>query len=186
MAMQIQIPSGETYVLRQPRPEDAEMICDAVLESQEELAPWMPWCHANYGIGDTQVWIEECIKERECGEGFPYIIVEAAKSICIGACGLHRIDKQNRSADLGYWVRNSQTGQGIAAAAAKAVAVSAFRDLDFVRLEIVVVVGNEKSEGVAKKIGANYDCLLRNGMMHGDKILDASLYSLIPEDLEHC
>jgi RimJ/RimL family protein N-acetyltransferase len=59
----------------------------------------------------------------------------------------------------------------------------AFEQLGLVRVEIVVAVGNEASQRVAQKVGALREGILRNRIVLGDKIYDAVMYSLIPEDL---
>ena len=85
-------------------------------------------------------------------------------------------------ANLGYWVRTSRIGEGIATAAAKLVARSAFEQFGFQRLEIVVQVNNLPSLKVADKIGAVREGLLRNRLyLHGSP-RDAYMHSLIPVD----
>ncbi|HZM23233.1 MAG TPA: GNAT family protein, partial [Anaerolineales bacterium] len=82
----------------------------------------------------------------------------------------------------GYWVRTSKHGQGIAGRAAKLAVRFGFENLDLIRAEIVVAVGNEASRRVAEKIGAHYEGVLLNRMVVGKSISDAHMYSLLPSD----
>jgi RimJ/RimL family protein N-acetyltransferase len=83
---------------------------------------------------------------------------------------------------LGYWVRSRRRGQGIAARAARLVARFGFERLGLLRAEIVVAVGNTASLRAAEKSGAQREGVLRNRITVRDKIYDAVMYSLIPQD----
>ena len=83
---------------------------------------------------------------------------------------------------MGYWVRTSCHGQGIAGRAAKLVARFAFEHLGLIRVEIVIAVDNQASLRVAEKIGAHDEGILLNRMVVGKSIYDAHMYSLIPSD----
>ena len=80
-------------------------------------------------------------------------------------------------------MRSSHVGRGIASAASLQVAQFAFEQLDLVRLEIVAAVDNQASQRVAEKVQATREGLIRNGLVHGEKTLDAVMFSLIPSDL---
>jgi RimJ/RimL family protein N-acetyltransferase len=84
--------------------------------------------------------------------------------------------------NLGYWVRTSCHGQGIAGRAAKLTARFAFEHLGLIRVEIVIGVGNRASLRVAEKIGAHDEGILLNRMVIGRSVCDAHMYSLIPSD----
>jgi RimJ/RimL family protein N-acetyltransferase len=83
---------------------------------------------------------------------------------------------------VGYWVRTSRHGEGIAGRATKLAARYGFEHAGLIRAEIVMAVGNEKSRRVAEKIGAHYEGILLNRMVVGKSIFDAHMYSLLPSD----
>ena len=96
----------------------------------------------------------------------------------LGGCGLNQIDRINRRANLGYWVRSTATRQGVATGAVRALRDWAFEVTELVRLEIVVAVGNAASHRVAEKVGAVREgTLIRRLMLHG-ALRDASMFSL--------
>jgi RimJ/RimL family protein N-acetyltransferase len=84
--------------------------------------------------------------------------------------------------NLGYWIRSSRHGEGIAGRSAKLAARFAFEKVKLIRTEIVIAVGNEASRRVAEKIGAHYEGILLNRMTVGTQIYDAHMYSLVPAD----
>ena len=59
--------------------------------------------------------------------------------------------------NLGYWVRTSRHGRGIAGRAAKLIAQFAFEKVNLIRAEIVIAVGNSTSKRVAEKVDAHYE-----------------------------
>jgi len=57
-----------------------------------------------------------------------------------------------------------------------------FEQLNLIRAEIVVAVGNTASLRVAEKAGARREGILRNRMVVREMVYDAVIYSLIPQD----
>ena len=84
--------------------------------------------------------------------------------------------------NLGYWVRTSHHGRGIAGRAALLAARYGFEHGGIIRAEVVMAVRNERSRRVAEKIGAHYEGVLLNRMVVGKTVYDANMYSLIPQD----
>ena len=103
----------------------------------------------------------------------------------MGGCGLNNIDNNNRVANLGYWVRSSRTGKGIASSVVGLLARFAFEELKLNRVEIIPAISNKASQRVAIKAGATKEGILRKRIVVGDKIYDGIMFSLIPGDLKH-
>jgi ribosomal-protein-serine acetyltransferase len=161
---------------------DTAALYEAVLESADALKPWMPWCHAEYKTSDAREWIDTQIDAFERGYQYQFAIVSEKQEI-LGVCGLNGIQPENRLANLGYWVRTSACGRGIATKAARLVAQWAFANTDLDRLEIVIAVGNLGSLRVAAKIGAVWEGLLRGRIRLNDQPRDAILFSIMRGDL---
>ncbi|HJR51618.1 MAG TPA: GNAT family protein, partial [Gemmatimonadales bacterium] len=97
----------------------------------------------------------------------------------LGGCGISQISATNRFANLGYWVRASAMGRGVAPAAARLAAEFAFQHTDLVRLEIVCAVGNVRSQRVAEKLGAVREGVLRSRLFLPSGPSDAVMFSLV-------
>lgn len=164
--------------LRYPTLDDAEPLTVAVRESLRELEPWMEWASDAYDVELARRWIGDQLTHRESGTAFEFVIT-SAEGMILGACGINRISPPPlRLANLGYWVRTSASGKGIAPEAARRVAEWAFSNTDLVRLEIVTAVGNERSRRVAEKAGGQFEGVLRARLWtRGPQ--DARMYSLI-------
>jgi RimJ/RimL family protein N-acetyltransferase/N-acetylglutamate synthase-like GNAT family acetyltransferase len=157
--------------------DDASTVLTAVRESIARMHPWMPWCHPDYSLAESQSWLDEQVPAFAAETAFEFAIVSADGGY-LGGCGLNQIDVRNRRANLGYWVRSSAAGRGVATAAARSLHDWAVRHTDLVRLEIVVAVGNLPSRRVAEKLGARREGLLRDRLLLADGYHDALMFSL--------
>jgi ribosomal-protein-serine acetyltransferase len=177
----IELTDGKVMI-RPYRLSDADSHSQAVQESVVELSPWLPFAHKDYSIKESRDWIKKRPGEWKKGIAYEFAIIDAKDGILIGGCGLNGIDRMNQRANLGYWVRTSRMGQGVAPAAALILAKWGFEALKLVRIEIVVAVANERSLRVAAKVGSQREGVLRNRLLIRDKAYDAVMHSLVPQD----
>jgi RimJ/RimL family protein N-acetyltransferase len=111
-----------------------------------------------------------------------YALAITQREEILGACTLSSLHPLYRFCNLGYWVRTSCRGQGIAGRAARLAARFAIEHLGLIRVEIVIALGNQASVRVAEKIGAHDEGTLLNRITVGKSIYDAHMYSLLPSD----
>jgi len=169
--------------IRPAHPEDAGALYEAIRESIAEISRWAPWCGPDYSEADARSFLASRAEAWSKGTEYDFVILDAADGKLLGGCGLNQFNRGHRFADLGYWVRTSRTGRGLATAAVRLLARFGFEELGLCRLEIVASVGNGASQRVAEKAGATREGLARNRHVVRDAIRDAVMYSLIPEDL---
>lgn len=179
MTSAIKLTDGE-IVLRPFRFEDSTQLYQAVHESLQELSPWMSWANQAYSVATAREYITITRARWEERTLFAFAITRGEE--ILGGCTLSSIHAVYQYCNLGYWVRTSQHGQGIAGRAAQLAARFAFEKVGLVRVEIVIAVGNQASIRVAEKIGAHYEGVLLNRMVVGKSVYDAHMYSLIPSD----
>jgi ribosomal-protein-serine acetyltransferase len=181
MKQEVQLKSG--FVLLRPYTlNDADESYSAVRESINELSPWMPWCHAEYSIEESRKWIGERADNWGKGLQYEFAITDSSSGLFLGGCGINNISITDRYANLGYWVRSTQTGRGIATTAASLLAKYGVKNLKLNRMKFIVAVGNKASQRVATKVGATREGILRNRIVVRDRIHDAVLFSIIPND----
>jgi ribosomal-protein-serine acetyltransferase len=154
----------------------------AVQESLPELSPWMSWANERYTVETAQSFITVTRAQWSQGGMYAFAIIDAQTEELVGGCSLNHIHPVYKFSNLGYWVRTSRHGEGIAGRAAKLIAQFAFEKVNLIRTEIVIAVGNEGSKRVAEKIGAHYEGILLNRMTVGTQIYDAHMFSLLPAD----
>lgn len=174
--------TDDVIALRPFQLEDAPSVYQAVYESLADLKPWMSWAHDGYAKHETEEFIRLTRARWEEETLYAFVIVDAENGDVLGGCSLGHFNPVYHFCNLGYWVRTSRHGEGIAGRAAKLAARYGFDQAGLIRAEIVMAVGNEKSRRVAEKLGAHYEGILRNRMVVGKAIYDAHMYSLIPQD----
>ena len=168
---------------------DALSLFEAAKESSPEVYKWLPWCHPEYRLQESEDWIAQQVRNRQEGTDFEFAILDN-EGAYLGGCGLNQIDWKHKTANLGYWVRSSAMGQGIAARAVKLLSKWGFENTDLTRLEIKCAVGNVRSQRVAEKAGAvregiRQSCLETHGKKHNavvfyierDEIPDSDMYT---------
>jgi ribosomal-protein-serine acetyltransferase len=162
-----------------PPPED---YLAAVAESGTSLARWMPWYHAEYGRADVERWFAEADRMWHAQSGFVLWLRDGER--VLGTVAVHDIQRfGKREGEIGYWVRQSERGRGVAATAIRGIAAFAFNELALVRVTMRIRIDNISSRRAAERAGARFEGVLRHGIVHGESRFDAMLYSLLPDDL---
>jgi ribosomal-protein-serine acetyltransferase len=121
---------------------DIDATYKAIRESLAELSPWLPFAHEYYSSKESREWIKQRPRDWKKGTGYEFVILDAKDGTIIGGCGLNGINLERDRANLGYWVRTSHMGNGVAPAAARLLAAWGFKALGLNRIEIVVATGN--------------------------------------------
>jgi RimJ/RimL family protein N-acetyltransferase len=169
-------------LIRPYRIDDPPALYDAAVESVQEIYPFMPWCHPNLSVNELWKWVNDQISAFTAASQFEFVI-ESETGRLLGACGVNRIDRENRRANIGYWVRSSATRQGVASKAVKKLVDWAYQNTDLIRLEIVVSCQNYASLRAAEKSGAVREGLLQKRLLIHGKPHDAVIFSFT-RDLE--
>ena len=139
--------------LRSLRRGDARDLHDAIEETLPDLIRWLPWARPGHSLIDTRYYIRNARTLRDRRAAFEFVAREEASQTLVAITSLHRIDWTRRAAGLGYWVRSSGSGRGIATEAAGAIVDYGFRVLRLHRIEAHVATENPKSQRVVEKLG---------------------------------
>jgi ribosomal-protein-serine acetyltransferase len=164
--------------------EDVPLLFEAARESIDEtFTRWMPWCHPDYTIAESSAFVLSREEAWQKGEEYDFAIFDLESGAFLGGVALNQFNRDHGLANLGYWIRRSAMGRGIAPIAALLTARFGFEDLGLHRVEIVMAVENERSQRVAEKTGAQREGVLRNRLSIADRRHDAVMYSLVAADL---
>ena len=170
--------------IRKFQPGDAPGLYAAVRESIPHLSPWLGWCTENYSLADAEQWVASAEVVWQEGSDYRLVIEDEMTGEIIGSVAINNIIQVHRIGNLGYWVSHKYCGRGIASKAARHMVRYAFDELDFQRIEVVVLPDNLASKAVAEKLGGCCEGLQRNKVMHLGKSVAALCYSIIPNDLQ--
>jgi ribosomal-protein-serine acetyltransferase len=174
----------EASILIRPfRAGDEHALYEAVRESIAEVSVWLPWCHQNYSIEESREFVTSREIASQGGEWYSFGIFEKESDKFLGGVGINFINRVHQLANLGYWVRTSEAGRGIATTATRLAARFGFEQVGLQRIEIVAALDNIASQRVAEKSGAKREGILRRRLLIRGESLDAVLFSLVPEDL---
>jgi RimJ/RimL family protein N-acetyltransferase len=157
---------------------DADDLYAAARESIEDVFPWLPWCHPNYSMEEAREWIASRQQARAQDIEYAYAIVDE-RGRYLGGLGINMFNRVHQFANLGYWVRTSEAGRGVAPAAIRQAAAFTFGATDFVRLEILCAAGNARSQRAAERAGATREAVLRDRLILHGKPVDAVMYSMV-------
>jgi RimJ/RimL family protein N-acetyltransferase len=166
--------------LRAPRRSDATELFEAIRLSLPELLPWMAWAHPDYSEVEAAEWVRRAARAFADGLEFQFVARTLATGEVLGTIGLNAIDRLNRWANLGYWLRSDRVGQGFVTRSAALVAGFGFGELGLGRIEVLAAVGNRRSQAVAERLGALREGVLRRRLRVGDDVQDAVVFSLVP------
>ena len=164
------------------RASDAAMLHEAVNETAESLAAWLDWYRPDYALADAEQWIAHCTKGRESGDLYVFALFDAADERFLGAVGISQRDRLRNAAGIGYWIRASARGRGLAARLGREVATFGFRHVNLARIEIVAATHNIASRRTAEKIGARFEGVRHDHLRVGNRMLDAAVYALAPAE----
>ncbi len=170
--------------IRPFRGEDAAALHAAACESTEPLRAAMTWFHSEYSLQDAASFVVRSPRDWYKGARYEFAIVDGADDSFLGSVGLSQIDRRHKLANVGFWVRRSRMGQGIATVAGRQLADFGFNELGLERLEFLVARSNLASQRVVTKLGARLEGTLRKRLVLSGEAEDAILYSLIKNDLE--
>jgi RimJ/RimL family protein N-acetyltransferase len=168
----------QPIVLRPLLRGDVREVFAAVRESYAELSRWMAWCTPDYDEAGVAAYVEHANEQRQAGVSFEFGIFSTNGEF-LGNCGLNDLNRENKFANLGYWIRTPRTRQGIATTAVHELARWGFSNTDLNRFEIVVAVDNLASQRVAERAGAVREGVLRRRLVLRGRAHDAVVYSIL-------
>lgn len=173
----------ERLIIRGPLPGDAAMVREAVLESQEQLKPWMPWAVEIPSEKDYEVRVREGRLKFLAREDLWMLLLLKENGVCIGSSGLHGIDWSVPRFEIGYWVRTGYSGQGYITEAVNGITEFAFNTLGARRVEIRCDVKNQRSAAVAHRAGYTLEATFHNDARdHFGRLRDTFIFAKIQPD----
>jgi RimJ/RimL family protein N-acetyltransferase len=176
---------GERIIVRPFRPGDGAAIWEAVEESREHILPWLPWGDKHKTLADSEEFARRSQARWMLREDMPVGIWERSTNRYLGGSGLHRINWDVPSFEIGYWLRKSAEGNGYMTEAVKLLTNLVFTGLSANRLEILAAVDNHRSAAIPRKLGFTHEATLRNwARLSNGQLTDMLLFSMTPSEYE--
>jgi RimJ/RimL family protein N-acetyltransferase len=160
------------------------LLREAIDSSLEHLRRWMIWAHDEpRELKDTTALLRQFRGQFDLGQDFVYGIFDPDETRVVGGTGLHTRGG-DEAYEIGYWIRASDIGQGLATEATAALTRVAFDLCGVERVDINVELGNESSMAIPRKLGFLEEAVLRRRLPgHGDEPKrDMAVFALFRED----
>ncbi len=170
----------EHITLRLLEPRHAELLFTVVDTNRASLRQWMPWLDTNQSVENTRAFIETSCQQFAANNGFNAAIW--VREQIVGVIGFHRVDWQNQSSSIGYWLGQDFRGQGIMTKACRALINYAFQDLKLNRIEIRCAVQNAKSRAIPERLGFTNEGTIRQAEYLYDRFVDHVVYGLLANE----
>jgi RimJ/RimL family protein N-acetyltransferase len=171
-------------VLRCWDPRDAPLLKCAIDSSLDHLRPWMAWADAEpQALAEKVTLLRRFRGQFDLGTDFVYGIFEGDETDVVGGTGLHTRGGAD-SYEIGYWIRASRIGQGLATEAAAALTRVAFDVCRVDRVEIRVDPANGASLAIPRKLGFKEEGTLRRRLPpHADGVPpDVTVFTLFRDE----
>lgn len=153
---------GERVIVRPYRTGDGQALWEAVDESREHIVPWLPWGDTHKSPADSEALVRQFQSRWLLREDLALAIWDRQGGRYLGGTGLHRIDWETPSFEIGYWLRKSATGQGFMTEAVRLVTQMAFKTLGAQRVNIMAASGNHRSAAIPPRLGFVHEGTRRN------------------------
>ena len=143
----------ERLIVRGARAGDSALLHPAIVESETELAPWMPWANPVQTQEETELVVRRMAARWILREEFMLLIFRKYGDDFLGSAGVHHVDWDVPKFEIGYWLRTSATGQGYATEAIAGLCDFCRTSFGARRLEIRCDASNLRSAAVAERAG---------------------------------
>lgn len=151
----------ERLLIRCPLPGDGQELHDAIMETFDELAPWLLWPDKESTASDTEENVRRAYCRFLAREDLRMHLFLKDTHTLVGCSGLHRINWQIPRFEIGYWCRKRFMGQGFITEAVNGLVHFAVGQFGAKRIEIRCDARNERSRRVAEKAGFELEGVFR-------------------------
>lgn len=173
---QIVLSNGE-ITLRPLKTEDAyDMFAYCSLN---EIADGMTW-DAHQSIEDTKAFIDYTLNRLE-GSNDVFLAIEV-DGVMVGSTSLLYVDNRHHVAELGYMLNPAYAGRGIVTKAVNLIMAHGFEEMAMNRIQARCFIDNAGSENVMKRVGMEFEGILRKRMFVKGHYHDMKMYSILREE----
>jgi RimJ/RimL family protein N-acetyltransferase len=140
------------------------MLCSAVNESYEHLAPWMSWAQENQTVEQSERLVRHNRAHYLLGDDFVIGVFDSSQTRLLGSTGFHLREGplSSRCAEIGMFIRLTESKQGLGTRVLLAMLDWGFHAWPWLRLSWRCDSHNKASIRVAEKAGMKREGLLRS------------------------
>ncbi len=169
-----------TTLLRPFLPADIPQVHQLIGENRAHLDRWLRWSASIQTREQVADLIDGFTRKQAAGDGFHLGIW--CEGQLAGGLVCWYIHRQNRGAELGYWLGSAMTGRGLATGAAAMGIEHLFTVEGMNRVEMLCGVENQASRKVAQRLGFTLEGIRRESHWITDRFVDHAVYGLLQRE----
>lgn len=151
----------ERLLIRCPLPGDGAMVNEAIRESRDELKEWDAYFVNLPSVEETEERVRRAYAKFLLREDLRLYMFQKSSGRFVGSTGLHFINWDVGRFEISYWIRTSESGQGLVTEAVHGIVRWASIHLNARRIEIRCDARNLRSRKVAERAGFHLEAVLR-------------------------
>ncbi len=168
-------------LVRVARPGDGPLFNAAIVESCEQLKPWLGWVSTPPTMQDSETSCRRAYARFLLNEDLMAFFILKESSTLVGGSGLHNVNWKLRQFEMGYWGRTDFVGKGLITEGVVALADHALQQLNASRVFLTTDEKNIASCKLAERAGFELEGTLRNERhnLQGE-LRNTRIYSRVP------
>ena len=159
---------------------DAPALFALIERNRAHLRRWLPWVDAVREVAHIAGFLGGV--QSRAAEGTSLELAIEHDGQLAGVSGFRSLDSNNRSGELGYWLREDFGGRGIMTSCCRALVRHGFESLGLNRISLGAAVENTRSRRVAERLGFSLEGVQRDGEWLYDHFVDVAIYSILRRD----
>jgi ribosomal-protein-serine acetyltransferase len=159
---------------------DAAEVHALVAANRAHLDRWLRWSASVRTLADVEAMIARFQRKLAAGDGFHCGI--RVGGVLAGGVVCWYIDRDNRNAEVGYWLDANFTGRGLATGAARWAVARLFTAERVHRIELQCAVRNTASRAVARRLGFQEEGIRRESHWVTDRFVDHVIYGILDRE----
>ncbi|MFA4946412.1 MAG: GNAT family N-acetyltransferase [Candidatus Micrarchaeia archaeon] len=171
---------GARVLLRRLKPGDAPAICAHLRDGR--IARWTQRVPHPYKKTDAVKFIRDCKTKWREGTGYNFATISKEDGALAGDLSLFGLDKENRTATIGYWLGARYQGKGLMREAVALLLDFGFKKLKLEKIRSRVDADNSRSQRVLESSGFKREGFLRKEVLKRGKRKDAITYGLLKSE----
>jgi len=169
---------SERLHIRCPQLGDGQAIYEAIVESLDDLKPWMPWALEEQSVSHSETFARRAQAQWLVRENLILLLFRKSDGLFVGGSGLHRLNWEVRKFEIGYWCRTTLARHGYIGEGTAAITQFAFDTLGARRVEIRVNDQNMRSWRIPQRLGFQLEGILRQDALEaGGQLRDTRIYA---------
>jgi len=126
-------------------------------------------------------YLDAAFEGQAQGRELPFVIIQKSTGVVVGTTRFYFIDRENRSAEIGYtWLAAKAQRTMVNTEAKLLLLRHAFEYWNCIRVSLVTDVLNEQSQKAILRLGAKQEGILRNHLIMPDgRYRDSVCFSII-------